>query len=348
MLPPMLRMRLREELGDRSDQPCILELPFSAARFRQLLEEAEARLRRLADIPHDYAVLFLQGGASAQFALVPLNLLGDAGCADYIETGYWSRRAIEEARGYGRIDVAASNEADGCRSIPPRAAWQLNPRAAYLHITSNETADGVEYASTPEVGDVPLVSDMTASFLTRPIDVSRYGLIYASAQKNLGASGLTIVLVRRDLLDRAHPHTPSVFHYARQTQAGSRLNTPPTFAIYLAGLMLQWLEQEGGLTEMARRARQRSESVYAAIDGCGGFYRCPIGPDARSRISLCFRPHDERLTPILLDRAREAGLLNLYGHARIGGLRDCLYNAMPVEGARGLAQWLRDFARLHG
>lgn len=348
MLPPQVIARLRDEFGGKPGEPTILEVPFSGTRFRRVMEEAEARLRRLANVPDGYVVLFLQGGATAQFALVPLNLLGTAGRADYVHTGYWSGRAIDEARRYGAVAVAASVAEDRLRTIPARAGWRLDTHAAYVHITSNETADGLEYDSIPDVGDVPLVSDMTASFLTQPIDVARYGLLYAGAQKNLGAAGLTLVVARRDLLDRAHPHTPAVFHYARQAEAGSRYNTPPMFSVFVAGLMLDWLEREGGLERMDRRARERSAAVYAAIDDSDGFYRCAVAPAHRSRISLCFRLRDERLTPSFLEQSAAAGLLNLGGHGRIGGLRACLYNAMPESGARALADWLREFARRHG
>lgn len=348
MLPAEIIAQLREEFSGQGADPTILEVPFSGPRFRRVLEEAEARLRRLVDIASDYAVLFLQGGATAQFAAVPLNLLGAAGRADYVHTGYWSRRAIDEACRYGSIRIAASMSAGDPPAIAPRDTWRLDPHAAYVHITSNETADGIEFDAAPDVGRVALVSDMTASFLTQPVDVGRYGLIYASAQKNLGAAGLTIVIVRRDLLARAHPHTPAVLHYGLQAQAGSRLNTPPMFSVYVANLMLGWLEREGGLAQMDQRARARAAQLYAAIDGCETVYRCAAPRAQRSRISVCFRLHDERLMPLFLEQATAAGLLNLAGHGRIGGLRACLYNAMPLAGAQALAHWLRGFARRHG
>ncbi|HZP87940.1 MAG TPA: 3-phosphoserine/phosphohydroxythreonine transaminase [Burkholderiales bacterium] len=353
MLPASVLAQVREEfageeLAGESGRPTILEAPFSSARFRSLIEDTELRLRRLVGISDEYVVLFLQGGATAQFALVPLNLLGNAGRADYIETGYWSHRAIEEAQRYGWINVASSGAASHFSSIPKPDGWRLDPRAAYVHITSNETADGLEYHWTPDVGSTALVSDMTAAFLTRPIDVARYAVIYASAQKNLGVAGLTLVVVRRDVLGRAHPHTPSTFHYARQADARSMLNTPPMFAIYVANLILQWLDREGGLAEMEQRAQQRSDIVYAAIDRSDGFYRCPVERQDRSRINICFRPANNDLTPLFLEQAMRHGLLNLAGHGRIGGLRASLYNAMPVAGAHTLAQWLGEFARRYG
>ncbi len=330
------------------DGQSVLELPFTGPRFREIIAQAEAALRDLLAVPADYAVLFLQGGASAQFALVPLNLLGDADHADYVETGYWSRKCIAEAQRFCRVNVASSSADSGFDRVPDPGKWRVTSGAAYTHITANETADGVEYPWTPVRLRTPLVADMTSSFLTRPVDIASFGLIYASAQKNIGPAGLTIVIVRRDLLDRERTATPAVFSYRRQAEAGSMLNTPPTFAVYVAGLVFQWLRERGGLAAAEADCSSRSALVYAAIDESGGFYRSPVLSQFRSRVNVCFRLADEALTERFLSEAQAAGLLNLKGHSKVGGLRASLYNAMPLEGAAALAGFMTEFARRCG
>jgi phosphoserine aminotransferase len=341
--------RVRDELTDCAGSGLsLLESPFSGPLFRDIIARAEADLRALLDMPDDYAVLFLQGGASAQFSLVPLNLLGGHDHADYIETGYWSRKCIAEARRFCNVNVAASSTDTGFDRIPDPRHWQVSSDAAYTHITSNETADGVEYPWTPVRVRTPLVADVTSSFLTRPLDLSDFGLIYASAQKNIGPAGLTIVVVRRDLLDRERPGTPAVFSYRQQAQAGSMLNTPPMFAVYVAGLVLAWVRAQGGLTAMEQRNLRKCARVYAAIDGSGGFYRCPALPEFRSRVNVCFRLADEALTERFAAEAADHGLINLKGHSKVGGLRASLYNAMPEAGAAALAAFMLDFAKRWG
>ncbi len=348
-LPGPVRDRIRDELGDfEGSGQSILELPFSAKLFRDLIERAERDLRELLGIPADYAVLFLQGGASAQFTLLPLNLLGDASCADYVESGYWSRRAIAEAGRVTQVNITASSAATGFDRVPGVEQWNVTPGAAYLHITGNETAGGVEYPWTPILRRIPLVADMTSNFLTRPIDVSCYGVIYASAQKNIGPAGLTVLLVRRDLLGRAHPHTPAVFDYTRQAEAASMLNTPPTFALYVAALVFEWLRAAGGLAQMECASLSKNGRLYSAIDASGGFYRCHVQPEFRSRVNVCFRLADETLTPAFLDEARTHGLINLGGHSKIGGLRASLYNAMPEAGVDALVGFMAEFQRRRG
>jgi phosphoserine aminotransferase len=347
-MPDAVLRRIRDDLPVRRGcRVSILEMPFTGRDFAAIAEAAEARLRALLDIPSSYKVLFLQGGAMAQFALVPLNLLRGRDRAAYADTGYWSRRAIDEAGRYCRVGLAASNARDNRTRIPPQSEWRLDAGAAYCHITTNETVDGLAYPFTPETGDVPLVADMTSDFLSRPIEVARYGLIYASAQKMLGPTGLVVVIVREDLLGGAHPLTPSVFDLARQSEAGCRLNTPNTFAIYVAGLMLDWIADQGGVAAMDRACERRSRRIYSVIDGCG-FYRSNVAREARSRTTVCFHLGEPALTGEFLSQAEDAGLLNLKGHKAVGGLRAALYNAMPQEGAERLGAFMEDFARRRG
>jgi phosphoserine aminotransferase len=348
VLPPEVLAQAREALSDfNGSGQSVLELPFTGPQFREIIATAEADLRKLLAIPGDYAVLFLQGGASAQFSLVPLNLLGEADHADYVETGYWSRKCIAEAQRFCAVNVAASSAQTGSDRVPNPGGWNVTAGAAYTHITGNETADGVEYPWTPVRLRTPLVADMTSSFLTRPLDVADFGLIYASAQKNIGPAGLTIVVVRRDLLGREQPGIPAVFSYRRQAEAGSMLNTPPTFAVYLAGLAFKWIAAQGGLEAMEERSLRKSAMLYRAIDGSGGFFRCPVLREFRSRVNVCFRLADGLLTDRFVEEAREAGLLNLKGHSKVGGLRASLYNAMPEEGVAALVAFMDDFARRH-
>jgi phosphoserine aminotransferase len=345
-LPEPVLQQVRCELERGRDS--LLEQPFSSEAFRAVMTQAEADLRDLLSIPEHYAVLFLQGGASAQFSLVPLNLLGDRQCADYVETGYWSRKAIAEARRYCQVNIAASSAATGFDRVPEQATWRVSPDAAYCHIVDNETADGVAYAWTPRSMHTALVADMTSSLLTRELDIERYGLIYASAQKNIGPAGLTLVIVRRDLLSRALPVTPQVMSYAEQARAGSLLNTPPVFAIYVTHLVLHWIRRSGGIAAMAARAGRQSAMLYALTDSSAGFYRCLAHAAHRSAVNICFRLRDESLTPMFLAEARARGLSNLHGHSRIGGVRASLYNSMPDAGVRALVGFMQDFAARHG
>jgi phosphoserine aminotransferase len=325
----------------------VLEMPFTGPEFKQIQARAMADLRRLLAIPDDYRILFLQGGAYAHFAFVPMNLLRGRRRAAYVDTGHWSRRAITEARRYCRVDVAASAEPDGFTRVPPRDTWRLDADAAYCHVTLNETANGLAFHWTPDTGELPLVADATSDFLSRPLDVRRYGLVYASAQKNLGPAGLTVVVARQDLLGKAMAETPAVFDYRRQADDDSRVNTPPTFAVYVAGLVFQWLARHGGLAAMQRKNRRLSGRLYAAIDA-SGFYRCPVDPAARSLVNVCFRLPEESLEAEFLARARARNLLNLKGHPATGGVRASLYNAMPEAGVDALIAFMQEFSRRHG
>jgi phosphoserine aminotransferase len=344
MMPRPVLERAQEELLDWQGQGLSpWELPFTGAEFRDILARAKASLGELLALPPGYRVLFLQGGASLQFSLVPLNLLRGATSANYVETGHWSRKAIIEARRYAQVHVAASSAGSGFDRIPDFDTWQLDPAGAYCHITANETADGAEFRWTPDVGDMPLIADMTSSFLSRPIDVSRYGMIYAGAQKNIGPAGLTVVIVREDLLGRAAPATPTACDYAVQAEHDSRFNTPLTYAIYLAGLVFDWLLARGGLAAVAQANARKSACLYAAIDASDGFYHCPVQPASRSRMNVCFRLPNEELTLRFLQQAEERGLINLRGHGARGGVRASLYNAMPEEGVEALVAFMRGF-----
>lgn len=347
-MPREVLAQARDEMLDwRGSGVSVLEMPFTGSEFKEILTRAIEDLRDLLAIPRTYRVLFLQGGAYAHFAMVPMNLLRGRPRADYVETGHWSRRAIGEARRYCGVDVVASGERDDFHRVPPRRTWRLNADAAYCHITTNETAQGLQFHWTPDTGDVPLVADMTADFLSRPIDITRYGLIYASAQKNVGPAGLTIVIVRDDLLGGALPGTPTVFNYTVQADNDSTVNTPPTYAVYVAGLVFQWLKGQGGLPAVARMNRRKSARLYAAIDA-SGFYRCPVVAADRSLANVCFRLPNESLEAGFLADAGRHGLLNLKGHSAFGGIRASLYNAMPEKGVDALIDFMERFSRRHG
>ena len=322
-----------------------LELPFTGKAFADIAARAGHDLKVLLDLPDGYHVLFLQGGASAQFALLPLNLLGRASHCDYVQSGHWSRRAIAAAETCCDVRVVASGDKS---ALPDPASWDRSPDAAYCHYTTNETADGLQFHAWPEASDVPLVSDMTADFLTRPIPVARFGLVYASAQKNLGAAGLTIVIVREDLLGRARRETPAPFDYGRQAEARSRVNTPPTFAVLVASRMLAWLRQQGGLAAAQQRSQAKSAKLYAAIDDDSGFYRCPASPPCRSLINVCFRLPDPALDLMFVEEAEAQGLCHLRGHPDVGGIRASLYNAVPETAVDALAGFMSDFKRRRG
>ena len=347
-LPEPVLRRVRDELPDwNGTGASVVEQSHRDAPFMALAEVLEARLRRLLAIPESHRVLLLQGGAQMQFAAVPLNLAGEGGAASYVDTGAWSARAIAEARRFCRVHVAASSEADGYRSIPARGEWDVAAGSAYLHYVANETIAGVEFHAVPDGGDVPLVTDMSSNILSRPVDVARFGVIYAGAQKNMGVAGLTVVIVREDLLDRAHPLTPSVVRYAAQSRAGSMANTPCTFAWYVASLVLEWIEERGGVAGMAERNRRKAFRLYGALDR-SAFYANRIAPAARSWMNVSFHLADEALNSVFLEEARAAGLAGLKGHRARGGMRASIYNAMPEEGVERLVAFLDDFERRHG
>ncbi|MGH8162113.1 MAG: 3-phosphoserine/phosphohydroxythreonine transaminase [Gammaproteobacteria bacterium] len=349
LLPAVVMERAQRELRDYAGTGLsILETVHRGATFGDIVARCEARLRELLGIPQDYAVLFLQGGASLQFLMLALNLSRSGEHVAYVDTGHWSGKAIAAAREVRAVDVVASAEANGYSEAPPPAAWAPLGDAAYVHYTPNETIGGLEFDYVPEVGDRPLVADMSSTILSKPIDVSRYGVIYAGAQKNLGPTGLTLVVIRRDLAAGAGIEVPSILRYRSHIEAGSIYNTPPTFNWYLIGLYLDWVADEGGLEEMARRANLRSQTVYAAIDASEGFYVDRVVPRSRSRTNIPFGIDDRELEKRFLREAAAAGLKQLEGHRSRGGMRASLYNAMALAGPEALAEFMHDFARHNG
>jgi phosphoserine aminotransferase len=325
----------------------VMEVSHRSKAFIALAQETEALLRELMSIPSNYRVLFLQGGATGQFAAIPMNLTTPDSTVDYINTGSWSKKAISEAKRYCKVHVAADEAASNYTTVPEQSALKLTPGAAYVHYTPNETIGGVEFPYVPDTGSVPLVADMSSTILSRPIDVSKFGLIYAGAQKNIGPSGLCVVIVREDLLDKARPDTPSVWHYKEMAANDSMLNTPPTFAIYIAGLVFKWMKAQGGVAAIAERNRTKAEKLYAAIDE-SGFYRNPVARNARSWMNVPFTLAKPELDKTFLSEARAAGLTNLEGHRSVGGMRASIYNAMPLEGVEALISFMKDFQRRHG
>ncbi len=348
MLPEAVLVQARDEMLDwQGSGMCVMEMSHRGKEFMSIAEQAEADLRELLNIPANYKVLFLQGGASSQFAMVPMNLLRGGKSADYVNTGMWSKKAIAEGKRFCELNVAASSEAENFTTIPDRRDWQLNPGAAYLHYTPNETIGGLEFQDIPESGEVPLVADMSSTLLSRPLEVSRFGLIYAGAQKNIGPAGLTLVIVREDLIGEAMPGTPAMFDYKIHADNGSMYNTPPTYAWYLAGLVFQWIKGQGGLEGMAGRNRAKAEKLYAAIDN-SPFYANPVDPRYRSWMNVPFTLADSELDKTFLAEAKQAGLLTLSGHRSVGGMRASIYNAMPEEGVDALIEFMADFEKRHG
>jgi phosphoserine aminotransferase len=324
----------------------VMEMSHRSAEFIEIATTAERDCRELLHLGDDYAVLFLQGGATAQFAAVPLNLLGDRSGADYVDTGAWSKKAIGEAKRYGRVNVVASSGASNYDRIPPRSEWRLDPEAAYVHICGNETIGGVEFHDVPDVGAVPLVGDLSSNLLSRPMDLTRYGLVYAGAQKNIGPAGIVLVIVRRDLLGRARKDTPSVLDFTLAAENDSMYNTPPTYAWYLSGLVFKWLKRLGGVEAMGRINRRKAETLYRAIDA-SNFYRCPVAREHRSLMNVPFTLADETLDGAFLTGAEERGLLNLKGHRSVGGMRASLYNAVPQAAVDALVSYMGEFETAH-
>jgi len=345
-LPESVLEQAKAELLDWQGKGLsVMEMSHRSKEFIDIAARAERDLRDLLSIGDDYAVLFLQGGASAQFSAVPLNLLGD-GVADYVNTGQWSTKAIKEAKRYGKVNVAASAEATNFSTIPAFDTWKLTKGAAYLHYTPNETIGGVEYHWIPQV-DAPLVVDMSSTILSRPIDVNKFGVIYAGAQKNIGPAGLVIVIVRKDLLGKASPLCPVMFDYKTAADNDSMYNTPATFAWYLSGLVFQWLKQQGGVEAMGKINRRKAEKLYNYID-TSGFYANPVEKPSRSWMNIPFTVADTELEKPFVAGANEAGLLNLAGHRSVGGMRASIYNAVPEAGVDALIEYMKAFAQKHG
>ncbi len=342
----VLRLAAEEMLDWHGSGMSVMEMSHRGKEFISIHAEAESLLRELLAVPSNYKVLFLQGGAIGQNAIVPMNLLRGRTGADYVNTGEWSKKSIKEAAHYCRVNVAASAEPSGFTQVPKQDTWKLDPNAAYVHICANETIGGVEYHWVPDIGAVPLVADMSSNILSRPVDVARYGLIYAGAQKNIGPAGLTIVIVRDDLIGQALPITPSAFDYKQQADNDSMLNTPPTYAIYIAGLVFRWIKDQGGLAAMETRNRSKAALLYDHLDATS-FYTSPVAREDRSLMNVPFKLRDAALDVAFLKGAEARHMLQLKGHRSVGGMRASIYNAMPVEGVKALVDYMKAFEAEH-
>ncbi|MEO6264249.1 MAG: 3-phosphoserine/phosphohydroxythreonine transaminase [Luteimonas sp.] len=344
----VLRQAQGEMLDWHGAGASIVELSHRGPEFMQVAAEAEADLRTLLSIPDDYAVLFLAGGATTQQALLALNFAAPGQTADYILTGHWGKTAIKQAKPYVATHVAASSEAEGFRGIPARDTWQLTAGAAYVHITANETIHGVEFRQIPDTGDVPLFADFSSCIASEPLEITRFGLVYGGAQKNLGPVGINVVIVRPDLLERAGQPRADILDYRSHAKSGSMLNTPPTWNWYMLGLTVKWMLAEGGVVEFVRRNARKSTLLYATIDDSDGFYRNEVDRAVRSRMNVPFFLHDAALDQAFLDESKAAGLISLKGHRALGGMRASIYNAMPEAGVQALADFMRTFQQRHG
>ncbi len=343
----VLQQAAAEMLDWRGSGMSVMEMSHRGKEFISIHAKAEADLRELLAIPANYKVLFMQGGALGENAIVPMNMLRGKASADYIDTGEWSKKSIKEAKKYGKVNVAASSAEQGYTQVPARAGWKLDAEAAYVHICSNETIGGVEYHWTPDTAGVPLVADMSSNILSRPFDVSRYGLIYAGAQKNIGPAGLTIVIVRDDLIGQAQACTPSAFDYKVQADNDSMFNTPPTYAIYIAGLVFEWIKAQGGLPAMEAHNRAKAALLYDYLDTTG-FYNSPVARADRSLMNVPFKLKNEALDEAFLKGAAARSMLQLKGHRSVGGMRASIYNAMSLQGVQALVAYMKEFEAKNG
>ena len=344
---PVLRQAADEMMDWHGCGMSVMEMSHRGPEFIAIAAEAEALLRELLAVPANYKVLFMQGGAIGENAIVPMNLLRGKTSIDFVDTGEWSKKSMKEAKKYAKVNVVASAADSAYTTIPARATWKLDPHAAYVHICSNETIGGVEYHCTPDVGDVPLVADMSSSILSRPVEVAKYGLIYGGAQKNIGPAGLTIVIVRDDLIGQALPITPSAFDYKTVADNDSMYNTPPTYAIYIAGLVFRWLKSQGGLTAVARNNAAKAALLYDHLDA-SSFFSSPVARDCRSLMNVPFKLRDDTLDGVFLKGAEARGMVQLKGHRSVGGMRASIYNAMPLAGVQSLVAYLKEFEAQHG
>lgn len=345
---PVLEQAQAELLDWQGSGMSIMEMSHRGKEFMSIAEQAEADLRELLKIPNSYKVLFLQGGATLQFAMVPMNLLHDSNqSADYFKTGIWSKKAIAEAKKFGQIHLVTDSESNNYTIVSDASTWQFNSNAAYVHYTPNETINGLEFHNIPEVGDKPLVADMSSTILSRPLDISKFGMIYAGAQKNIGPAGLTLVIIREDLLGNVLPNTPTLLNYKTHADGGSMANTPPTYSWYLAGLVFKWLKNLGGLEEIGKRNQRKAQMLYDAIDNAD-FYNNPVDFQYRSWMNVPFTLANADLNSTFLAEAKQAGLLALAGHRSVGGMRASIYNAMPEEGVQALIDFMNDFAKRKG
>ncbi|MDH5232617.1 MAG: 3-phosphoserine/phosphohydroxythreonine transaminase [Gammaproteobacteria bacterium] len=345
MVPEEVLQIAKEELADwRGSGMSVMEMSHRGKEFMSIAEQAEADLRELMAIPDNYKVLFLQGGASSQFAMIPLNLLRDKNQADYMLTGSWSKKAIAEAKRYSEVNIVCGADIEKFNTVPDVSTWKLNANAAYMHYTPNETIEGVEFDAIPDCGDVPIVADLSSTILSRPIDVSKFGLIYAGAQKNIGPAGLTVVIVRDDLIGQVRESTPTMFNYEVMAVNESMYNTPPTYTWYIAGLVFDWLKRRGGLSAMAEINERKAQKLYNAIDK-SDFYANPVDPRYRSWMNVPFTLANADLDASFLEQAKQAGLTTLKGHRSVGGMRASIYNAMPEEGVDALVNFMADFEK---
>lgn len=348
MLPTAVIERAQQEMLEWGGSGMsVMEMSHRGKEYMSIAGKAEADLREVMSIPDNYKVLFLQGGASSQFAMVPLNLLRGRESADYLNTGMWSKKAVAEAGRYCSVNLAADTSESGFCSVPTQDSLNLNPDAAYVHYTPNETIGGVEFDYVPETGGVPLVADMSSTILSRPVDVSKYGVIYAGAQKNIGPAGLTIVIVRDDLVGEPLGGTPAMFDYATHVKADSMYNTPPTYSWYMAGLVFEWIKEQGGLAAIGEINERKAGKLYAAIDG-SDFYGNPVEKNGRSWMNVPFTLADSELDGAFLAGAAERGLVTLKGHRSVGGMRASIYNAMPEAGVDALVEYMKDFENKQG
>jgi phosphoserine aminotransferase len=349
VLPHEVLLQACEELLDwHGSGMSVMEMSHRGKEYMGIHAQAEADLRELMGIPKNYKVLFLQGGAHLQFSMIPLNLLRSKASADYVNTGIWSKKAIDEAKKFCHVNEAASSADRKFTYVPDIKSWKLDKDAAYVHYTPNETIDGVEFGWVPDTGDVPLVADMSSNILSRPYDVSKFGLIYAGAQKNIGPAGVTLVIVRDDLVGHADPRLPTMLDYKTHADADSMYNTPPTYGIYMSGLVFQWLKKNGGVAAMEKTNIAKAKLLYDAIDGSGGFYVCPVAKADRSRMNVPFKTADAALDAEFLKQAEARGMLQLKGHKLAGGMRASIYNAMPMAGVQALADFMVEFAQRKG
>ena len=349
MLPePVLRQAQAEMQEYRDCGASIVEISHRGEAFLEVAHRTETDLRTLLSIPDDYAVVFTAGGATTVQALLPLNFAAPGQPVDYVVSGHWGKTALKQAAPTADARIAASSEVGGFRDVPVHGEWNLSPDAAYVHVTANETIHGVEFRDIPTAGDVPLIADFSSSIASEPLDISRFGAIYAGAQKNLGPVGIAVLIVRRDLLERAGQPRAPIFDYRAQREGESMLNTPPTWNWYMLGLTVKWMLDEGGVAEFARRNARKAALLYAAIDGSGGYYRNDVAIDARSRMNVPFFLHDPALDAAFLAEGKAAGLVALKGHRVLGGMRASIYNAMPEAGVQALADFMQEFQQRHG
>ncbi|MBE0468458.1 MAG: 3-phosphoserine/phosphohydroxythreonine transaminase [Methyloprofundus sp.] len=347
MLPESVLKQAQAEMLDwQGSGMSVMEMSHRGSEFMSIADTLHRDLRELMAIPDNYKLLFLQGGATAQFSFIPANILGNKTKACYVNTGAWSRKALEVAKSYCDVVVAASAEANNFTAIPNSSTWHIDQQAAYLHYTPNETIHGLEFAHVPEVDNLPLVADMSSNILSRQIDVSKFGLIYAGSQKNMGPAGVTVVIVREDLIAKAHPGVPDVFNYQQQVEHESMLNTPATYSWYLVGLVLQWLKAQGGISGIEQVNQRKAQNLYAAIDR-SSLYSNPVASADRSRMNVPFILADKGLESAFLKAAQEQGFLALKGHRLLGGMRASIYNAMPESGVEALVQFMAEFERTH-